>query len=400
MAFHISDKCFLWPCPKCFKTAKKRYKKGKLEHPKQEKEKKKKKKPQSVSPDIQLINMDPNLGWLFMNQHPLMYAAQNEAIKGCDCAACHNIRNQAGHASKAAPPKPAGVVNDGQQNMAFFNIPHAMRHQHLQGPVQVHPNFAGHPHGNPAQHSHPHMNNQQQHLAPPGYNGVGVQNVYIWPCGVSHISFPIVDYTRSTLTAMGFPGPHFYMATLPNTAKVSDLVARLAPADSGKVLMARSHKGGGCFDATEATSVTSLQKAALQLEVWAKDDVDGDDRKSERVSSTSTNGTTHKKGKGKKSSWIPSPEVDNGDDKADEEGETQVDDSKSSTSSGDGYYDPDETLFDRLQLPSPAWPHFQYMGYGEGPNNYMPTINNPKLRHGRKSRKASSSDGAGERKAS
>ncbi|KAK8094827.1 hypothetical protein PG997_001512 [Apiospora hydei] len=271
------------------------------------------------------------------------------------------------------------------------------------GVFPVQPNFAGHPHGH-HQHHHHHMNNQQQHVAPPGYSS-GVQNVYIWPCGVSHISFPIVDYTRSAWTALGYPGPHFYMATLPNTAQVSDLVARLAPADSGKVLMARSHKGGGCFDAAEASSVASLQKAALQLEVWAKDDVDGDgdDHKSERVSSTSTNGTTHhhKKGKGKqKSSRVPSPSVvdaDDEDDQADEAGETQADDSRSSTSSG---YDPDETLFDHIPLPSPAWPHFQYMGYGGGPNNYNPTINNPKLRHGPQARKASSSGATDERKIS
>ncbi|KAK8087283.1 hypothetical protein PG994_002257 [Apiospora phragmitis] len=329
MAFHISDMCFLWPCPKCFKAARKGYKK-KLKQQIREQEEEKKKKahnkspawpPRPPTPPIQIsrIKMDPyQHGWNFLNQqHPLMDTAPNEATKGCECTTCRNVRKQARPSGKAPPkppPKPTSLRNDSLNNLGFPHIPPALNHHHLQGPVPMQPRFTA-SHGNPSRH-------HAVRSPPPGYNSQGAQNVYIWHCGVSHISFPIVDYTRSSFAATGFPGPHFYMATVPNSAQISDLVARLAPAGSGKALMARAQKGGECFEATEAAGVIALQRRTLQLEVWAKDDVDdnSDDHKSEgqRVASSSTNQTTRKKSKGKKPTLSSSPETFDDDDDDDD----------------------------------------------------------------------------------
>ncbi|KAK8009280.1 hypothetical protein PG991_011831 [Apiospora marii] len=285
--------------------------------------------------------MDPNqCGYDFSS--PFMMMGQDGATNGCQCGTCRGVREQAMHqqpGKASAKQKDPVDINDGLNNLRLSNV-HPMMHQPKNG-----------------QRQQPHQ--QQQHATPhpppvsaPSYGGSG-QNVYIWPCGVSNITFPIVDYTRNPFAATGFPGPLFYMATLPNTAKISDLVARLAPPHSGKALMARSRTGGECFDAASASCLVSLQQWAMQLEVWTTDDGGSEsgsgDRKSSvnpRVTSASTTKTNQsKKSKGKQNhparsspSHSSSPDMLNEEDKeeADARRVQAAEPRKRSTSSGRG----------------------------------------------------------------
>ena len=299
--------CSLWPCTNCIKASRRRYK-AKLKQEQKETEDNLAAKPSHPSkPAVKLYIMDPYHNWIEFN--PLMMMGQDEATNDCQCGTCRSVREQAMQQPAKAPSKPKDPVDvdDGLNNLRLSTIhPMVRRIQHQPKKGQKQPP--------PQQHATPHVPPAPE----PSYGGSG-QNVYIWPCGVTNITFPIVDYTRNPFAASGFPGPLFYMATLPNTAKISDLIARLAPANSGKVLMVRSHKGGECFDAASATCLTSLQRQAMQLEVWSKDDVDdsdgdGDgDGKDEnpRVTSASTNKSNQsKKSKGKKTPTRSPPSPD------------------------------------------------------------------------------------------
>ncbi|KAK7977250.1 hypothetical protein PG996_003320 [Apiospora saccharicola] len=346
--------------------------------------------------------MDPNQDWLGLNNHPFMAMGQDGVTNGCQCGTCRAVREQAIQASKA-PPKPKGPVDDtGLNNLRLCNTHPMIRHiQHQQK--------------NGQQPRQP----QQQHVnAPPptpSPHDVSAQLVYVWPCGVTNLTFCIVDHTPNPFTAKGFPGPLFYMATLANTSKISDLIARLAPAGSNKILMARSYKGGECFDAASATCLTSLQRHAMQLEVWAKDEVDDENDGGKRVTSVSTDKTNQsnqsKKSKGKNKNHpsparsSPSPEMldqDEEEQEADAQMVQAAELMKRSTSSECSCDFPDtETVVHRpLDFSPHILPYFQMMGcgddandnHGEGPSGYgRPTIHNPKTRVGGKARKASCS---------
>lgn len=380
--------CSLWPCPNCVKAARKRHK-AKLKQEQQETDGNPPGKPSSPppKPNIQFYIMDPR--WIGFD-HPLTAMDEDDVTIGCDCGTCRGIREQPMPIRKA-PPKPKDPVSNGPNNNLGFVELHPMIRQ-LQ---QQHKNGQQQP-------------PQQQHAtAPPppvpapSHGGSG-QNVYIWPCGVSNITFPIVDYTRNPFAASGFPGPLFYMATLPNTAKVSDLVTRLAPTGSGKVLTWRSHKNGECYKAATVNCLASLQNHALQLEVWAnEDDVDdseGDGKDGKpRVTSTSTTKTNQsKKSKGKNPNpaRAPSPDM-----QADAQVVQAVALRKRSEGSAGNNPDDAETIVHHPRDFSPQMllPNFQTMhcgdgndNHGEGPSGYrLGIIHNPKTRVTRNARTAS-----------
>ncbi|KAK8108040.1 uncharacterized protein PG998_010053 [Apiospora kogelbergensis] len=175
-------------------------------------------------------------------------------------------------------------------------------------------------------------------------------NVIIWPKNVSEVSFPIVDHTGG-----GPWQPALYMITLPETAEISDIVARLAPNGSGKSLMARSDKDRSLFSATSATSVTSLRRRVIQLEVyWNKDassaNNSGEETRAPSMSTVAAQSATRKKpkkDKGKKTARISDDDGD-AEDNEGKEAPRAREDLQSSSADGDGSdgddYPPDGSL--------------------------------------------------------
>ncbi|KAK8862718.1 hypothetical protein PGQ11_008953 [Apiospora arundinis] len=376
--------CFLWPCPKCFKAARKRYKKGKLEQPLQKNERNKNETHDNKSHDlVQLKNMDHYFNAYQRHHHPpppIMRPVPDGKIDDCGCPECQQDNRKQSRRSFTVP----GSVNYVLANFGGGPAPPPPEfhhnHHHLHGAVGVVPPPVV---GMPARFAHPHppppppgAPAHQQHARPPFHHPAAMNempNIYICPSGVSELSFAVVDHT------IGSPWPPlFYMATLPETAKISDLVARLAPAGSGKTLLARTPKDKGfkCFNASTAASVKSLERRTCQLEVyWDKDATvvaaaaAGGNNKAEyeeeekpRVTSASTDSTTQTtrkkvpnkgKGKGKKAAQVSEDDDDddgNNEGKEDEPfpAQEEEDSQRSSADDGgsDGGDDPDDETID------------------------------------------------------
>jgi hypothetical protein len=111
----------------------------------------------------------------------------------------------------------------------------------------------------------------------------------VQPRAALHIKFPIVDHSTPPGAAAGSQPPRFSVAIVPQCAEPADLVAGLAPAGSGKRLVARlacdgstvdmssDDDGGGDSDdddnndddddGTVTVNLAELRASVIQLEI-------------------------------------------------------------------------------------------------------------------------------------
>ncbi|KAI0598671.1 hypothetical protein F4775DRAFT_553837 [Biscogniauxia sp. FL1348] len=96
--------------------------------------------------------------------------------------------------------------------------------------------------------------------------------VYVYPWSVSHISFPIVDYSKGRRAHHSSLWPACYMAIAPNCATCQDVEAVLAPDTSNLVVIARTSPRGEGRPLRSFRDIIELRSQAFQLEIWDEEE--------------------------------------------------------------------------------------------------------------------------------
>ncbi|ORY56853.1 uncharacterized protein BCR38DRAFT_490301 [Pseudomassariella vexata] len=289
--------CFLWPCPKCYKKAKRKSKRNAKPKQKPAAEQAieqhaagsldrlwKQQKPVAFDPRISFIpilertpkpealefpqfirsRMDDSprnfSGWPnAFARHPRPSGPQRHNLEECPCAACahfrgwkqlntspeHRADEDGNDRFPPSPRPPSSNITGTRPNISPpRRAPNAFMKDTT--PAQVQPSF----------------------MSPAA--GTAYPQVYVCPRSSPHLSFPVLDYSRTHGDPSSTPWPHLYVAIVPeNAATLVDLVATLAPKGSGVELSARAMGSGELVEITRfGDGLAELRDRIIQLEVW------------------------------------------------------------------------------------------------------------------------------------
>ncbi|KAI1488928.1 hypothetical protein F5X96DRAFT_45718 [Biscogniauxia mediterranea] len=122
--------------------------------------------------------------------------------------------------------------------------------------------------GTKSQHRSPEVPAVVSPATPP----LAAHEVYVYPWSVSHISFPIVDYSKGRRAHHSSLWPACYMAIAPNCATCQDVEAVLAPDASDLVVIARTSPRGEGRPLRSFRDIIELRSQAFQLEIWDEEE--------------------------------------------------------------------------------------------------------------------------------